>query len=115
MKVKEVSKAFGMNVKNFAVLCKCSRQSLYNAIECKAPVNGIKFNALLDRLQVISDDNYANDILKAMDQKAERDGLIRKLRGEKSFQVELNGKMVDVITVDGRKELIFDVAEQGEQ
>lgn len=82
MKVKDLAKAFGMNVKNFAVLCKCSRQSLYNAIECKNPVNGIRFNALLDRLQVISDDTYANDILKAMDKKAERDEVIRKLRGK---------------------------------
>lgn len=82
MKVKEVAKAFGMNVKNFAVMCKCSRQSLYNAVEGKAPVNGIKFNDLLDRLQVVSDDTYANDILKAMDKKAGRDEVIRKLRGK---------------------------------
>ena len=81
MRVKEVAKAFGVNVNNFAVMCKCSRQSLYNAIEGKAPINGIKFNALLDRLQVISDDTYANDILKAMDKKAERDTMIWKLRG----------------------------------
>lgn len=81
MTVKEVSKAFGMTVKNFAVLCHCSRQSLYNSIEGKAPINGNRFNAMLDRLQVISDDTYANDILKAMDKKAERDEMIRKLRG----------------------------------
>lgn len=81
MKVKDLAKAFGMNIKNFAVMCKCSRQSLYNAVEGKAPVNGIKFNALLDRLQVISDDTYAQDILKAMDKKAERDTMIMKLRG----------------------------------
>lgn len=81
MKVKEVAKAFGMNVNNFAVMCKCSRQTLYNAIECKYPVNGIRFNALLDRLQVISDDTYANDILNAMDNKAARDTIIQKLRG----------------------------------
>ncbi len=81
MKVKEVSKAFGMNIKNFAVLCKCSRQTLYNFIEGHAPSNGEHFKEILDRLQVISDDTYANDILKAMDKKAERDTMIQKLRG----------------------------------
>ena len=81
MKVKEVSKAFGMNIKNFAVLCKCSKQSLYNFIEGYAPTNAEHFKAMLDRLQVVSDDTYANDILKAMDKKAERDTIIQKLRG----------------------------------
>ena len=81
MKVKEVSKAFGMNIKNFAVLCKCSKQSLYNFIEGYAPTNAEHFKSMLDRLQVVSDDTYANDILKAMDKKAERDTIIQKLRG----------------------------------
>ena len=81
MKVKQVAKAFNVNVNKLAEMCKCSRQTLYNAIECKCPVNGVHFNTMLDRLQVISDDAYANDILQAMDHKGERDTIIQRLRG----------------------------------
>lgn len=82
MKVKDLAKAFGVNVKNFAVLCQCSKQSLYNFIEGYAPTNAEHFKPMLDRLQVISDNIYANDIMKAMDKKGERDTMIMKLRGK---------------------------------
>ena len=95
MKVKEVSKAFGMNVKNFAVLCKCSRQSLYNFIEGYAPTNAEHFEAMLDRLQVVSDDTYANDILKAMDKK-----LLWAVVGDGPDMDKLRKKIVEADVAD---------------
>lgn len=81
MKVKDVAKTFGVTITELAEMCECSRNHLYNAIESKHPIDGHRFNAILDRLQKRSNDTYANDIMKAMDAKGQRDTIIQRLRG----------------------------------
>ena len=82
MTVKELAKAFGLKVNEFAFISGYSRQGLYDVVETNKPVNSVRFNAFIDHLQLYSNDIYERDIAQARIEKKVRDKLIEQLRKE---------------------------------
>lgn len=82
MTVKELAKAFGLKVDEFASVSGYSRQGLYNVVENNKPVNSVRFNAFIDHLQLYSNVIHEQDISQARIEKNVRDKLIEQLRKE---------------------------------
>lgn len=88
MTVKELAKAFGLKVGEFASVSGYSRQGLYDVVENNKPVNSVRFNAFIDHLQLYSNVIHEQNIAQARIEKNVRDKLIEQLRSENEHDGE---------------------------
>lgn len=80
MTVKELAKAFRMNINMLSSISGYSRQGLYYVITGKNKANKKRFNAFLDHLQFISNSFHEQDIAQARIDKNIRDKMIAELK-----------------------------------
>ena len=67
MTIKEIAAAFDMNVTEFASLCDCSRQTLYNGFATKR-----RTGEILLKLCEFSSKTYDEDMARAYDKQTKR-------------------------------------------
>lgn len=79
MTVKELAKAFRMDINTLSSISGYSRQGLYDVITGKN-ANKKRFNAFLDHLQFISNSFHEQDIAQARIDKNIRDKMISELK-----------------------------------
>ena len=80
MTLKEIAKAFRLNVDEFAGLLGYTKQALYYITKNKTGINKGRFNSALDYLEVLSKDMHQLDIDEANLQRLIRQHAIEELR-----------------------------------
>ena len=80
MTLKQIAKAFRLNVDEFAGLLGYSKQALYDITKAKTGINKGRFNSTLGYLEVLSKDMHKLDIDEANLQKLIRQRAIEELR-----------------------------------
>ena len=93
MTLKQIAKAFRLNVDGFAGLLGYSKQALYDITQKKTGINKGRFISAMDYLEVLSKDMHQLDIDEANLQRHLRQCAIEELRkcGEEAL-AKMGGK-----------------------